>query len=93
MSKPHNLSENVSKVNIMTVAPSCWAAREGGQVSSTGRSKSKAAVASAGTGLQVVAVLFAVRIGYKLARTGTDIGRSSIVIMAMLHWACVTNAD
>jgi hypothetical protein len=49
----------------MTVAPSTtWGPK------STRNRRSKAAVASAGTGIQVVAVLFAVRVGYKLARSG-----------------------
>jgi len=51
----------------MTVAPSSWERSE--QASSKNR-KSKTVSASAGTGLQVVAVLFAVRLGYKLARSG-----------------------
>jgi hypothetical protein len=66
----------------MTVASS-WDAPAGqGSRSLSKNKKSKAAVASAGTGLQVVAVLFAVRVGYKLARSGRAVFIPFVRIMA-----------
>lgn len=68
----------------MTVATSSWEPRQG-QVTQNKRTKS--AVASAGTGLQVVAVLFAVRVGYKLARAGGLLLLVlSLPIMALAQW-------
>jgi hypothetical protein len=61
----------------MTVATSSWEPREG---QGTKNKRSKTAVASAGTGIQVVAVLFAVRVGYKLARSGRLLLRRLLIM-------------
>lgn len=73
----------------MTVASSSWDARAGQVSRSLSKNKrSKAAVASAGTGLQVVAVLFAVRVGYKLARSGRALSLRAVLIMTLGSDVC-----